>query len=188
MRKQTAAAAMTFVRLLALALSAAAFAPAQAQIYKCEGADGVVEYSNAPSGAGAQNCKAMQLAPITTIPAPTLPPPKPAAAGKGAAGSPAGGAGTTARPAGSENFPKVDSATQRARDSDRKRILEDELRKEEDKLAELRKEYNNGEPERLGNERNYQKYLDRVQQLKEDIARSEASLLAIRRELGTIRN
>ena len=130
----------------------------------------------------------MQLAPITTIPAPTHPPPAPAAAGKGAAGSPAGGAGTTARPAGSENFPKVDSATQRARDSDRKRILEDELRKEEEKLAELRKEYNNGEPERLGNERNYQKYLDRVQQLKEDIARSEASLLAIRRELGTIRN
>ena len=189
MRKQTAAAAMTFVRLLALALSAAAFAPAQAQIYKCEGADGVVEYSNAPSGAGAHNCKMMQLAPITTIPAPKLPPPKPAAAGKGAADSPAGGAGTAAaRPAGPENFPRVDSATQRARDSDRKRILEDELRKEEDKLAELRKEYNNGEPERLGDERNYQKYLDRVQRLREDIARSEASLLAIRRELGTIRN
>ena len=182
---------MTPARLLVLALFCVAFTPVQAQIYKCEGADGVIEYSNAQAGAqGARNCKVIELSPITTIPAPTLPPPKPAASGKGGAGPQPGSAGAAAaaRPAGSENFPKVDSATQRARDDDRKRILEDEMRKEEARLAELRKEYNNGEPERLGNERNYQKYLDRVQSLKEEIARAEANLVAIRRELGTIRN
>jgi len=187
MRKPTAAA-MTPARLLVLALFCVAFTPVQAQIYKCEGADGVIEYSNAPAVAqGARNCRVIELSPITTIPAPPLPAPKPAASGKGAAGSQSG-ATAGARPAGSENFPKVDSATQRARDDDRKRILEDEMRKEEARLAELRKEYNNGEPERLGNERNYQKYLDRVQSLKEEIARAEANLVAIRRELGTIRN
>ena len=39
-------------------------------------------------------------------------------------------------------------------------------KKEEERLAALQKEYNNGEPERRGDERNYQKYLDRVAELK----------------------
>jgi hypothetical protein len=106
-----------------------------------------------------------------------------------AAISPAAAAApSAARPASSEGFPKVDPAAQRARDSDRRRILEDEQKKEEAKLAELRAEFNNGEPERRGDERNYQKYLDRVQRLREDIARSEGNLAAIRKELSLLRN
>ncbi|HQP68573.1 MAG TPA: DUF4124 domain-containing protein, partial [Quisquiliibacterium sp.] len=80
------------------------------------------------------------------------------------------------------------SSTQRARDNDRRRILEEEMRKEEAKLAEIRKEYNNGEPDRLGSERNYQRYLDRVQRLKDDIARSEANIATIKKELLAIRD
>lgn len=170
--------------------------PAQAQIYKCEGPDGVVEYSNSPNAAQAgRRCTAVQLNPITTIPAPKLParaaPPAPAAGGSATPGAPAPGPGASApaaRPVGQEAFPRVDSATQKARDTDRRRILEDELKKEEDKLAELRKEYNDGEPERLGNERNYQKYLDRVQRLKDEIGRSELNIASLKRELGAIRN
>jgi len=30
----------------------------------------------------------------------------------------------------------------------------------------MQKEFNNGQPERLGSERNYQKYLDRVEEMK----------------------
>ena len=60
--------------------------------------------------------------------------------------------------------------------------------KEETRLAELRKEYNNGEPERRGDERNYQKYLDRVQALKDDIARTEANLVSIRREIASVKD
>ena len=157
-------------------------ASAWAQIYKCENADGVIEYSNAPPPPQpGRNCRTIELAPITSIPAPKLP----------AKAAPAS-AGTqeprpAARPAGAENFPRVDSATQKARDNDRRRILEEELGKEEARLAEVRKEYNNGEPERVGGERNYQKYLDRVQRLKDDIARSEANIASIRRELDSIR-
>ena len=62
------------------------------------------------------------------------------------------------------------------------------MRKEEAKLAEIRKEYNNGEPDRLGSERNYQRYLDRVQRLKDDIARSEANIATIKKELSAIRD
>ena len=81
---------------------------------------------------------------------------------------------------------RVDPRAQRARDSDSRRILEGELRREEERLAELRKEYNNGEPERQGNERNYQKYLDRVAELKSGIARKEGDIAAIKRELAKL--
>ena len=81
---------------------------------------------------------------------------------------------------------RVDPGAQRARDSDSRRILEGELRREEERLAELKREYNNGEPERLGNERNYQKYLDRVADLKSGIARKESDIAAIKRELAKL--
>ena len=50
--------------------------------------------------------------------------------------------------------------------------------------AELAKEYNNGEPDKIGGEaRNYQKYLDRVAELKASIARNQADIEGIQREL-----
>ena len=51
----------------------------------------------------------------------------------------------------------------------------------------MKTEYNNGQPERQGNERNYQKYLDRTAQLKSDIERSQANVDSIRRELGNLK-
>ncbi|RYG11487.1 MAG: hypothetical protein EON92_10440, partial [Burkholderiales bacterium] len=79
----------------------------------------------------------------------------------------------------------VDAGDQRARDSDARVILDAELKKAEARQAELVKEYNNGEPEKQGAEgRNYQKYLDRVAELKASIARNESDIAGIRRELG----
>ena len=43
--------------------------------------------------------------------------------------------------------------------------------REEEQLGRLQKEYNNGEPERQGDEKNYQKYLDRVAEMKAGIER-----------------
>ena len=83
-------------------------------------------------------------------------------------------------------FPKVDSSTQKSRDSDRRRILEDELHDKETQLADLKREYNNGEPERQGNERNYQRYLDRTDRLKSDIARAESDIASIRSEIAKV--
>ena len=50
----------------------------------------------------------------------------------------------------------------------------------------MQREYNNGEPERQGNERNYQKYLDRVAEMKMAIARKESDIAALKRELGKL--
>lgn len=93
---------------------------------------------------------------------------------------------TQRQQAASPGFPKVDASTQKARDNDRRRILEDELRDKESQLADLKREYNNGEPERLGNERNYQRYLDRTERLKADIARAESDIASIRNEIGKV--
>lgn len=82
------------------------------------------------------------------------------------------------------NFPKVDERTQRGRDDDRKKILEEELKTEQERLADLQKEYNNGQPDRRGDERNYQKYLDRTERLKQDIERSQKNIEALQKELS----
>ena len=78
---------------------------------------------------------------------------------------------------------KVDPVAQRARDSDARRILEDELKTEEGRLAAMQKDFNNGEPERQGDEKNYQKYLDRVNELRASVARKQSDIAALRREI-----
>jgi Domain of unknown function (DUF4124) len=170
--------------VLALGLPGAS----HAQIYRCEDGNGVIEYSNKPSGGKDRNCKSVELPTVTTIPAPKLPI-KSGGGGNSNANTNSNAnlgpsAGTKPNGSGSN---RIDDSTQRSRDGDRKRILEDELRKEEVKLTELRREYNNGEPERLGDERNYQKYLDRVQRMKDEIGRSEGNVGSLKKELGSVK-
>ena len=81
----------------------------------------------------------------------------------------------------------MDVADQRAKESDARLILESELKRAEARQAELQREYNNGEPERLGPEtRNHQKYLDRVAELKAAISRNEGDIAGIKRELARV--
>ena len=93
---------------------------------------------------------------------------------------PAGGNG--AKPEGS----KVDGKEQRARDSDARAILEAELKREEEALAALQKEFNGGEPERKGEERNFVRYQERVEEMRNAIARKQADVAALRRELAKL--
>lgn len=73
---------------------------------------------------------------------------------------------------------------QRVRDQGMRNILQAELDRANGRLADLRREYNNGEPEKVGPEfRNHQKYLDRVAELKANIARTESDIASLRREL-----
>ena len=75
---------------------------------------------------------------------------------------------------------------QRARDADARRILEAELRREGERLELLRREFNNGEPERRGDERNFALYQQRVAEMRALIVRKESDIAAIRRELGKL--
>jgi hypothetical protein len=152
------------------ALAGTAFA--QSPVYRCPGPP--VLYTDGLSAAEAKerNCRTIEGAPVTVVQSPR----KPASTPNGSATA------ATGKPADS----KIDPAAQRARDSDARRILTDELRREEDRLVAMQKEFNNGEPERRGDERNYQRYLDRVTELKAAILRKEADVAAIKRELAKL--
>jgi hypothetical protein len=169
---------MTRNRLDCLAFVLAVAAPcAQAQsstiVYKCPGNVYTSDRELTAKQAADKGCKVIEGVPITVIQGRAPAPARQAGADAGSG---------AARPADS----RVDPQAQRARDSDSRRILESELRREEERLTELRKEYNNGEPERQGNERNYQKYLDRVADLKSSIGRKESDISAIKRELAKL--
>jgi hypothetical protein len=156
--------------LAALTLSPSMATAQGATVYRCPGNVYTSSADISAKEAEAKGCKALDGAPITVIqgPRPRTGNPVPAASGP--------------RPADA----KVDPAQQRARDGDARRILETELKREEEKLGQLQKEYNNGEPERRGDERNYQKYIDRVAEMKAAIARKESDIAAIRREISKL--
>jgi len=129
-------------------------------MYRCPGND----YKNTISAKEAEKlgCKRIEGAPVTVIQM-TKPRPSTATAASGGA--------------------RVDPVAQRARDTDARRILEGELRAEEEKLAIMQKEFNNGQPERQGDEKNFQKYLDRVSDMRAAIARKQTDIAALQREI-----
>jgi len=86
-----------------------------------------------------------------------------------------------------DTFPTVDRDTQRKRDAGRRSILEDELATEEQNLQEARRQLEEQESIRMGNERNYQRYLDRVQPFREAVETHERNVQALQRELQTLR-
>lgn len=97
--------------------------------------------------------------------------------------SDAGGRVEPAKVSGGE---KVASIEQKSRDSDARRILESELKAEQEKLSVLLKEYNDGQPERRGDEKNAQKYQDRIADMKASITRIEGNISALKRELNKL--
>jgi hypothetical protein len=139
---------------------------AQNAIYRCGN-----EYTNTVSDPAARGCKKIEGTTPTVVPAVRLP----AAASRAAA--------TTASPVLAVQ--RIDAGEQRARDADARQILSAELKKAEARQMELQREYNGGEPERRSDEtRNYQKYLDRVAEIKANLARNDSDMASIRRELA----
>ncbi|MDI1245857.1 MAG: hypothetical protein PSV24_10690 [Rhodoferax sp.] len=151
---------ITWPGLLLLLLCANA--QAQERIYRCGNV-----YTNTVTEAQAKNCKLVEGANVTVVQG-TRPASQPAP--KQASSASAG--------------PRVASQEQKSRDSDARLILQSELKKAEARQTELLKEYNNGEPDKRGDEvRNYQRYLDRVAELKASLARNESDMAGIRREI-----
>lgn len=153
-----------FLTLAGVLAWVATGAQAQDRIYRCGN-----EYTNTITEAQAKTCKLVSGGNITVVPGVRHNTPAKAA---------------TTSPV---SAPRVDSNDQRSKDADARFILESELKKAEARHAELRKEYNNGEPEKLGPEtRNHQKYLDRVAELKKSIERNENDIAGIKRELSRV--
>jgi hypothetical protein len=149
------------------------FGHAKGVVYRCPGPPMLYTDAISAKEATAQGCTAIEGSPISVIPAPKR-------------AGPAPNTSATAPPAGSAPRERVEPGVQKSRDSDRRLVLETELRTAEARLAEIRKEYADGNPERQGGERNYAKYQERVAELKAALARQEADVQAIRRELAKV--
>lgn len=142
----------------------------QERIYRCAGKVGATpEYINNAKDAQLRGCKQIDGGNVTVVSSAPVNRPAVRVA-----------AAVQAAPASGSN-------EQRARDSDTRTILEAELKKAEVRLAEQQKEFKNGEPEKQGIEgRNYQRYLDRVAEMKESISRHESDVAGLKREIGRL--
>ena len=145
---------------LALLIAAVAMPVSAQTIYKCIDANGGTLISNTRVD---KNCKAVVSGPESSMPSP---PPRAKPVGASANPSPAG-------------FPRVQEDTQRARDTDRRHILDQELAGEQRNLEQARKDLSEqealrGSPERMA------PYRDRV-------AQHERNIQAIQKELSNLR-
>ena len=130
------------------------------QVYRCGN-----EYTNNPP-AGLAGCKLVQGGNVTVV--------------RGAQQTEADRVASM-----TQSINKMGEQQQRKRDTERQQILQDELAKAQARQADLMRQYNNGEPDRMGPEfRNYQMYLDRVAQMKADLERNQSDIDALQRELA----
>jgi len=155
------------MKLLPALLMLLAAAQAHAVVYRCPGPPVLYTDQLSPREAQEKGCRTIDGAPISVV---SPPKPRPAAA--------------TATPGAGERRERVDSDTQRARDSDRRKVLEAELREAVGRLEQLKKEFNEGQPERT--DRNFAVHQQKVNDLKAAIARQEADVQAIQRELSKL--
>jgi hypothetical protein len=143
-----------------------AASPARADIWECMDASGNKRFTNIK--AEAKGCKLLVVAPLNTVPSGKAPQARSAPA-------------PSKTP---ENFPKVDNETQKQRDNDRRRILDQELANEQKLLDQARKELNDQESQRLGSERNYQRVLERLEPYKKKVKLHEDNIANLKRELA----
>ena len=136
---------------------------ARADVFKCVDEEGHVTYTNTKPSAKAKCSQLSRDQRVSTVP---------------------GRATSAPSPAG---FPKVDGDTQKARDSDRRKILEQELAAEQKSLEQAKKDLAEQEAIRTGDERNYQRVLDRLQPFKDKVALHERNIEALQKEIRNLR-
>lgn len=133
-------------------------------LYKCTDGEGHSTYTN--QKANAKSCTVL----IQDKPVSTFAPPK-----------------TRSNTPTPSEFPKVSPDAQKSRDGDRRRILEDEMNAERKKLDEAKKTLSEQESDRVGGEKNYQKYLDRVKPYQDEVQLHERNVEALQKELSNLK-
>lgn len=158
-----------FCAAAALLTAAAAVVGAQSEVmYQCVDEQGHKTFSNVKLADKEIKCAPLDLGPPVSVPAAT----------------PRTPARTTPTPPG---FPKVGDTDQKERDADRRRILENELQAERQNLEQARKDVAEQENIRTGDERNYQRVLERLEPYKNKAALHERNIDAIEKELDKLR-
>jgi len=133
-------------------------------LYKCTDSSGVMLYTNQKSNG--KKCTVLS----SEQPVSTFTGNKPAA--------------RTTTPS---DFPRVNGDTQRGRDGDRRKILEQELATEQQNLDKARKALVEVEASRGGDDKSYQRYLDRAPGIKDGVTLHERNIEALRQELTNLK-
>jgi hypothetical protein len=142
---------------------------AWADVFKCVDDDGHVTYTNSKPSAKAKCTVLSRDQRVSTVP---------------------GRAEGTPSPT---RFPKVDGETQKGRDNDRRRILEQELAAEQKLLEQAKKELAEQEATVLPQERNVggtinaPKVQERLQSHRDKVALHERNIEALKKEIGNLK-
>ena len=156
---------MLSYRVLIFLFLGVAAGAAQADVYKCVGDGGSTTYTNDKPAPGQKGCALLSRdQPVSSVPGPK----------KSATPTPS-------------SFPRVDDGTQKSRDNDRRKILEQELSSEETLLAEAQKELAEQEAMRFGDEKNYQRVIDRLQPFRDKVKQHETNIAKLKTEINNIR-
>lgn len=148
--------------LVALLLLFAVHVQAQSDVYLCVHPDGLREYRNTPEGSACNKVHLPHLVIVKPDRAETsdstaMPPPESSGSGQ---------------------------AQEQAVRAGHRQALEIRLRTAEARLVTLQKEFNGGEPERRGDERNYARYLQRVSTMQEEVRRAQRYVDMLKQELN----
>lgn len=156
-------------RILMLALLGTAISSQANTLYKCQGADGRTTYTNQKTQ---QKCEIIsQDKPVSTFSSPAAKPRQPTPA----------------------DFPRVNGDQQKARDSDRRAILEQELANEQKNLDAAKKVLAENEEQILPEERlvgggiQQGKREARIQSHRDKVQLHERNLESIRREIANLK-
>ncbi|MCS6811037.1 MAG: hypothetical protein NZ694_07205 [Tepidimonas sp.] len=163
-----------------LAVALAMLPPALAQgskIWRCGN-----EYTNNPGADPvARGCREVQGGNLTIVEGTR---PAQPAAGSPASAAAAGNSGQAGARSGGE---RVAPDQQQQRDQEARRILEQELRRAQERLEQARADYAEGRPPRLAHERtDGPRYQARVEELRARLERAEADVAALQRELARL--
>lgn len=159
--------------LLGFALCAApSFAQAQDSqeitIWSCRDKNGRTHVTNLREDTSGKDCRIVQQTRVQVVPAPSRSSNKPAA--QAAPGV----------------FPREDSQARASARERQREILETELEREQSLLAQARKELEEQESVRYGDERNYARVLERLQKYKDAVELHQKNVESLRRELTNL--
>lgn len=136
-------------------------------IWSCRDKDGRTHVTNLKSDTRGKDCRIVQQSRVQVVPAAT----------------PAAKPGAKAPPGA---FPKEDSQARASARERQREILERELKQEESNLEQSRKELEEQESVRYGDERNYARVLERLQKYKDAVDVHEKNIESLRRELANL--
>jgi hypothetical protein len=150
--------------LLVLVLGLVLAAPLRAQqietLWNCRDANGRTTLTNQKADTVGKECRVVQQERVTVVPA-------------AKAKSPA-------------NFPRESAAERQAAKGKQRDTLENELAQEESMLADAKKKLAEQEAIRLGDEKNYQRVLDRLKPYQDTVEVHQKNVEALKRELSNL--